>query len=98
MNDDPVSISDIINKFLKKTKIDQENEFDFIIEKWNELAGPEISKYTQPFKFKDGRLFIKVKNSVINSEIQYKKEELTEKINNVFKEKKIFEIITKIGR
>jgi len=98
MADELASISDIVKRFLKKTGIDQDNEADFMIEKWPQLAGPEISAFTEPFKFREGRLFIRVKNSVMNSELQYKKEELRKKINDVFKQEKVKEIITRIGR
>ena len=96
--DELIGIKDVVQRFLNKTKIAEANEADFIMEKWKDLAGEETAAYTEPFKYEKGKLFIKVTNSVMNAELQYKKEKLRKKINQIFKEEKIKEVITRIGK
>ncbi|MCX8092647.1 MAG: DUF721 domain-containing protein [Candidatus Goldbacteria bacterium] len=89
-------IKDIIEKLIKKTKFKELNETNFILENWEEIVGKDIADNTFPVKLYKHTLFINVKNSVIMEEMIYKKNELIEKINSVFKEKKIKNIIFKI--
>jgi len=89
-------IKDIIKSFVKKTKINEINEEIFIIKNWEKIIGSEMSRTTAPVKLYKDKLFINVENSVIMEEMIYRKQELIDKINCLFKEKKIKDIIFKI--
>ncbi len=89
-------IKDIINSFIKKTKIKEMAESNFILENWEKIVGKDISQVISPIRLYKDKLFISVKNSVIMEEMVYRKKELIEKINSVFKENKIKNIIFKI--
>jgi len=89
-------IKDIIKSFIKKAKINEIKEEVFIYENWEKIVGADISKIISPVKLYKDKLFINVENSVIMEEMIYKKQELIDKINCLFKEKKIKDIIFKI--
>ncbi|HPD18399.1 MAG TPA: DUF721 domain-containing protein [Candidatus Goldiibacteriota bacterium] len=89
-------IRDIIEDFIKKTNIMETIESDFIFENWEKIVGKDISKMASPIKLYKDKLFINVENSVIMEEMNYRKKELINKINLVFKDKKIKDIIFKI--
>lgn len=89
-------IKEIIKDLVKKIKFRQMNEEIFIMENWGKIVGNDMSKYISPIKLHKDKLFINVENSVIMEEMIYRKKELIEKINSIFKEKKIKNIIFKI--
>ncbi len=89
-------IKEIIKKLFKSTKFKEMSETNFILENWEKIVGKDIASNTSPVKLYKYTLFISVANSVIMGEMMYKKNELIEKINSVFKEKKIKNIIFKI--
>lgn len=89
-------IKEIIKNLVKKTKFRQMNEANFILENWEKIVGKDISKVTSPIRLYKDKLFINVENSVIMEEMIYRKKELIERINSIFKERKINNIIFKI--
>jgi hypothetical protein len=89
-------ISEIIKDFIKKTNIMETRESDFILENWEKIVGKDISKMACPIKLYKDKLFISVENSVIMEEMNYRKKDMIDKINLIFKDKKIKDIIFKI--
>lgn len=89
-------IKEIIKNLVKKAKFKQINEANFILENWEKIVGKDISKVTSPIRLYEDKLFVNVDNSVIMEEMIYKKKELIEKINSIFKKRKINNIIFKI--
>ncbi|MGD0565840.1 MAG: DUF721 domain-containing protein [Candidatus Goldiibacteriota bacterium] len=89
------SIKDLLEKFISKNKLDRADDGDVIREKWEEIAG-EFSRTTKPFKYAGKKLFIYAENSVIMSEIIYKKRELKDKINAFFGRETVREIIARM--
>jgi hypothetical protein len=89
------NLKDLLEKFIAKNKIDRPDEGDIIREKWPVLAG-ELSATTKPFKYAGKKLFIYAENSVIMSEIVYKKQELKKRINSHFGREVVREIIARM--
>lgn len=89
------SIKDLLEKFISRNKLDKPDEGDVIREKWTEMAG-ELSGTTKPFKYTGKKLFIYAENSVIMSEIIYKKKELKNRINGFFGREVVREIIARM--
>jgi len=88
-------IKDLIGKFVKKINMDREDEGDVLMEKWDTIAG-SLAKGTTPFKYDKKKLFIYAQNSVIMSEITYKKRALIAKINRYFEKDTVKEIICRM--
>jgi hypothetical protein len=89
------SIKNLLEKFISKNKLDRPDEGDVIREQWETIAG-EFSRTTKPFKYAGKKLFIYAENSVIMSEIIYKKSELKKRINGYFGREVVREIIARM--
>lgn len=64
---------------------------------WAAIVGSEIAKNTEPVKFYNDALVIKVSNSVWTQELQYLKPQLLKKIQESFPETKIRDLVFKVG-
>ena len=93
--DNTQKLSSIIDKVINKNnlrhKIDQLN----IIDIWRDIIGESIHKYVKEEKVKDYSLYIKLKSSVVRTEISYNKSIIIEKINKRIGKQAIKEIILK---
>ena len=89
------NIKDLIEKFVSKNKIDKIDTGDLIKDNWEKIAG-DLAKGTKPFKYDKKKLFIYAENSVIMSEITYKKRVLKARINAYFRKETVKEIITRM--
>lgn len=89
------NIKDLIEKFVSKNKIDKVDTGDIIKDNWEKIAG-DLAKGTKPFKYDKKKLFIYTENSVIMSEITYKKRVLKSRINAYFKQETVKEIISRM--
>ncbi len=88
-------IKNLLEGFLKKNEIGKEDAGGVIFDKWDAVAGM-LAKGTKPFKYDKKKLFIYAENSVIMSEITYKKRALMKKINNYFRKETVTEIICRM--
>jgi hypothetical protein len=89
-------IKEAVTDFLKRSGLGARQEEHFIHENWADIAGSDLSKQSEPYKLDGRKLFIYVENSVIMSEIIYKKKALRDKINLLFKADKVKDIIFRI--
>lgn len=89
------SIKNLLEKFVSKNRIDKADDGDVIKDNWDKIAG-DLAKGTKPFKFDKKKLFIYAENSVIMSELTYKKRVLKTRINAYFKKETVKEIIARM--
>lgn len=89
------SIKNLLEKFVSKNRIDKADDGDVIKDNWDKIAG-DLAKGTKPFKYDKKKLFIYAENSVIMSEITYKKRVLKARINAYFKKEIVKEIIARM--
>ena len=89
------SIKNLLEKFVSKNRIDKADYGDVIKDNWDRIAG-DLAKGTKPFKYDKKKLFIYAENSVIMSEITYKKRVLKARINAYFKKETVKEIIARM--
>jgi predicted nucleic acid-binding Zn ribbon protein len=89
-------IKEAVGLFIKNSGLGQRQEENFIFENWKSIAGEEIAKQAEPFKMDGKKLWINAENSVILSELTYKKKFLKDRINRLFKEEKVRDIIIRI--
>jgi predicted nucleic acid-binding Zn ribbon protein len=78
---DMVPLEAALRIFLKEKKWSQKIKGYQIISDWENLAGKEIAKSSQPIKIQDKCLFLAVKSNVWANELNLRKGELIEKIN-----------------
>lgn len=89
------SIKNLLEKFVSKNRIDKADDGDVIKDNWDKIAG-DLAKGTKPFKYDKKKLFIYAENSVIMSELTYKKRVLKGRINAYFKKEIVKEIIARM--
>jgi predicted nucleic acid-binding Zn ribbon protein len=74
-------IGRIIENILKNAGLDKKVKETQAINFWKEVAGKEISKYSEPIKVEDGTLFIKVSSPSWRNELIMLKPKIKEKLN-----------------
>ncbi|MDD5170061.1 MAG: DUF721 domain-containing protein [Syntrophales bacterium] len=76
-------LGDILQLVLKKQKIPVFFEDQTLRRIWNEAVGPQISAQTAPVHVKRGALYVKVATSVWMHQLQFLKEEIIQKFNQI---------------
>jgi predicted nucleic acid-binding Zn ribbon protein len=76
-------VSQLIEQFLKSVGIQGKIEENFAIVHWDQAVGKEISERTEPYKIIKGILFVRVKDPVWRNELQFFKEEIIKKLNDL---------------
>ena len=95
---DIVPFKTALEKFLKEKKWSKKIKGYQIISNWENLAGKEIAQSSQPIKIQDKCLFLAVKSNVWANELNLRKGELIEKINQEAGGKIISNILFKTRR
>ncbi len=60
---------------------------------WPKIVGKKISEVTEPQRFNNGKIFIKVKNDSWRNELVFHKQEIINKINKAIGSRIVEEII-----
>ena len=88
MPNDFKSINEIINKDENFEKVRKTAESYSVVEQFHDVF-PELKKVVKAVRVDNNTLFLKVENSVIRSELNFRRTLLIEKINNYFSKKVI---------
>jgi len=83
-----LKLGDFLGKTLKKNKIDLSIADFEIFRIWREAVGPQIAAKTEPFKFRNGILFVAVSNSAWLQQLQFMKQDIIERVNHAMSESK----------
>lgn len=81
MNNSFEQLGRIIERILKDSGLDKQVKESQAINFWKEIAGEEISNFTEAFKVADGKLFIRVKNPSWRNELIMLKPQIKSKLN-----------------
>jgi predicted nucleic acid-binding Zn ribbon protein len=93
-----LKLGDFLDKTLKRRKIFLDIADPFLIEAWNKSVGQGIAAQTYPFKFRNNTLFVKVSNSVWMQQLQFMKQDIIDKVNPAFGNKRVRNIYFSIGK
>jgi len=93
-----IPLKQALEEFFKEKKWSKKIKGYQIISNWENLAGKEIARSSQPIKIQDKCLFLAVKSNVWANELNLRKGELIEKINREAGENIISNILFKIRR
>jgi len=93
-----IPLKQALEEFFKEKKWSKKIKGYQIISNWENLAGKEIARSSQPIKIQDRCLFLAVKSNVWANELNLRKGELIEKINREAGENIISNILFKIRR
>ena len=91
-------LGDVLDTVLKKQKLALPKKDIQIMTAWGKAVGSTIAAQTAMERFANGTLYIKVSNSVWMQQLQFMKEEITERINDVLGARRIRNILFSIGR
>lgn len=83
------SLGEEVNNLIKGIKKARKSRFVF----WEDVVGERISKVAVPVKTKNGVLFVKVEDAIWRFELNRRKTELLQKINEKLKKNEVKEIV-----
>jgi len=90
-------MGDFLQKVLRRKKILLDLMDHDILDTWNKAVGPQISAHTNPFKFKNGTLFVNVSDPAWMQQLRFMKQEIMNKVNLEWKKEEIKNIYFSIG-
>ena len=88
-----VHISEIIQEFLKKNNMKGRLDETTITQKWEEVIGKPMAKYTKKVYVSKGVLYVEVTSSVARNELVMSRSVLIERLNEITGSETIKEII-----
>ncbi len=80
----PESLGEILQKILKKRNIPHTSTDRHLLNIWRRAVGPRIAAQTYPDTVKRGTLFVRVSAPVWLHQLQFMKEEILGKINELY--------------
>ncbi len=90
-------LGDLLESVLKKQKLTIPKKDVQIMTAWGKAVGPTIAAQTAIERFAHGTLYVKVANSVWMQQLQFMKEDITERINGVLGAERVKNILFSIG-
>ena len=78
-----VHISEIIQELLKKNNMKSRLDETTITQKWEEVVGKTMAKYTRKVYVNKGILYVEVISSVVRNELVMNRSILIERLNDV---------------
>ena len=88
-----VHISEVIQELLKKNNMKSRLDETTITQKWEEVVGKTMAKYTQKVYVNKGILYVEVTSSVARNELAMNRSILIEQLNEITGSETIKEII-----
>ena len=89
----PTKISTIVGELYKIIGLDEAYQQYKTLQIWNTVVGEAIAEATVLERFSAGQLFIRVKNPAWRLELNFRKKEILEKLNNSLDKVLVKEII-----
>ncbi len=75
-------------EFLKATRLGSQHNTHLVFKAWDEASG--AAKYTLKRYFRDGKLYITLSSSVVCSQLQFRKQDILERINSLLESDPLF--------
>ena len=88
-----VHISEVIQELLKKNNMKSRLDETTITQKWEEVVGKTMAKYTQKVYVNKGILYVEVTSSVARNELAMNRSILIERLNEITGSETIKDII-----
>jgi predicted nucleic acid-binding Zn ribbon protein len=88
-----VHISEVIQELLKKNNMKSRLDETTITQKWEEVVGKTMAKYTQKVYVSKGILYVEVTSSVARNELAMNRSILIERLNEITGSETIKDII-----
>ena len=79
--EDPSAVGDILSRYLDQSGLRPRIGEQRILDAWNELVGKAIAEVTQPVRFRNRSLQVKVTHPVWMQQLQFHKKLIIQKVN-----------------
>ena len=79
--EDPSAVGDILSRYLDQSGLRPRIGEQRILDAWNELVGKAIAEVTQPVRFRNRSLQVKVTHPVWLQQLQFHKKLIIQKVN-----------------
>ena len=89
------SMEEAMKQFLQKSKLRTGIQAQQIELLWEQIMGKTIAKYTEKIQLINHTLFITTSVGPLKNELLYQKEKIMERVNEIFGEKIVKEIVIK---
>lgn len=86
-------MGEAIEQFIKERHLKPKLDEARIKERWAELMGKPIAKYTTDVSLKNGRLYIRIESAPLKKELTYSKEKIKELFNKEMGEDTIKDVL-----
>jgi len=93
----PEILGEILQKILKKRNIPHTSTDRYLLNIWGRAVGPQIAAQTHPDTLKRGTLFVRVSAPVWLHQLQFMKEEILGKLNELSGKEEIKGLFFTIG-
>jgi hypothetical protein len=93
----PEILGDILQKILKKRNIPHTSTDRHLLNTWRRAVGPQIAAQTSPDTVKRGTLFVRVSAPVWLHQLQFMKEEILSKFNELCGRQEVHGLYFTIG-
>jgi hypothetical protein len=93
----PEILGEILQKILKKRNIPHTSTDRYLVNIWRRAVGPQIAAQTHPDTLKRGALFVRVSAPVWLHQLQFMKEEILGKINELSGKVEVRSLFLTIG-
>ena len=93
----PEMLGEILHKILKKRNIPHTSTDKHLVDLWRKAVGPQIAAQTHPDTLKRGSLFIRVSAPVWLHQLQFMKEEILGKMNELLVREEVRHLFLTIG-
>jgi hypothetical protein len=90
-------LGEILHKILKKRNIPHASTDRHLLNIWRKAVGPQIAAQTHPDTLKRGSLFVRVSAPVWLHQLQFMKEEILGKINELYTKEEVRNLFLTIG-
>jgi len=88
-----LTLKEAINKMLTTYQLKGRLNEAHVVNKWEEIVGKTIAKYTKNVYIKDKKLFIKIDSAPLKQELHFQKEQLIKLINEEVGEQVIVDVL-----
>jgi predicted nucleic acid-binding Zn ribbon protein len=93
----PELLGDILHKILKKLDIPHKKKDRHLVELWEQAVGTQIASHTTPDGIKRGSLYVLVSSPAWLHQLQFLKEEIQRKLNELSGQEAFQRIYFQIG-
>lgn len=93
----PEVLGEILQKILKKRNIPHTSTDRYLLNIWRRAVGPQIAAQTHPDTLKRGSLFVRVSAPVWLHQLQFMKEEILGRINELTGNEEVRHLFLAIG-